>query len=68
MHDWHIETFINQESFYTDKYCSAIDLRNLSDERSIETGREIKDYVKLKILKKPTTADGKVFEFLVTDK
>ena len=66
--DKHDEAFINQESFYTDKYCLVIDLRTLNDERSSGTGREVKDYIKLKISKKATTADGKAFVFLVTDK
>ena len=66
--DKHMETFINQESFYTDKYCLVIDLRTLNDERSSGIGRQVKDYVKLKISKKVTGADGKAFVFLVTDK
>ena len=63
-----VESYINQESFYDDKYCLAIDLRTINSEQSSGVGREIKDYIKLKISKKATTADSKAFVFLVTDK
>lgn len=62
------EAFINQEKFYTDKFCLIIDMRTLNDERSSGTGRQIKDYVKLKLSKDVTQDDGKAFVFLVTDK
>jgi hypothetical protein len=62
------EMFINQESFYTDKYCLPIDLRTINDERSSGIGRQVKDYIKLKISKGATTAACKAFVYLVTDK
>jgi hypothetical protein len=62
------ESFMNQESFYTDKYCLVIDLRTINDERSSGIGREIKDYIKLKISKQATSAACKAFVYLVSDK
>jgi hypothetical protein len=64
----HVEAHINQQSFYTNKYCLAIHLRTLDDEQSSGIGRKIRDYIKLKISKKATTAAGKAFVFLVSDK
>ena len=66
--DRHSKSYINQETFYTDKYCLVIDFRTINDERSSGVGRQIKDYIKLKISKDTTTASGKAFVFLVTDK
>lgn len=66
--DRHAEAYINQESFYDSKYCLVLDLRTLDDEKSSGIGRQIKDYVKVKLSKKVTTAAGQVFVFLVTDK
>ena len=62
------EAYVNQETFYTDKYCLAIDLRTINDERASGIGREVKDYIKLKFSKGVTTAASKAFVFLVTDK
>lgn len=58
---------ISQDAFYTDKYCLTMDLRTISDEQSSGVGREIKDYLKLKITKEVTPA-GKAFVYLVSDK
>ena len=63
-----IPTYIEQESFYTNKYCLVIDLRTINDEGSSGIGRQIKDYIKLKISKKQTSASSKAFVFLVSDK
>lgn len=62
------ETYMDQEKFYTNKFCLNIDLRTLNDERSSGIGRQIKDYIKLKISKGVTDEAGKAFVFLVTDK
>lgn len=62
------ECNINEENFYSDHYCLALDLRTLDDERSSGTGREIRDYIKVKITKDTTSTDGKAFVFLVADK
>lgn len=61
------ESNMNQETFYTDKYCLNIDLRTIDDEMSSGVGREIKDYIKLKISKGASDA-CKAFVFLVSDK
>lgn len=61
-------TNINQEHFYTDKFCLVIDLRTINDERSSGIGRMVKDYIKLKISKDATTDDLKAYVYLVSDK
>ena len=61
-------TYIEEESFYTGKYCLVIDLRTINDERSSGIGRQVKDYIKLKISKGETPGSGKAFVFLVSDK
>ena len=62
------EAFIDQEKFYHDKFCLVIDLRTINDEKSSDTGRQIKDHIRLKISKNATDDDGKAYVFLVTDK
>ena len=62
------ESHINQEKFYRNMYCLVMDLRTINDEKSSGIGREVKDYIKLKISKGVTTANCKAFVYLVADK
>ena len=63
-----VQTYIQQESFYTDKYCLAIDLRTINDEAASGIGREIRDNIKIKKSKNTTDSAGKVYVFLISDK
>lgn len=62
------ETKINKASFYTDKFCLALDLRTINDERSSGVGREIRDNVRIKLTKGATSAACKAVVYLVSDR
>ena len=62
------ESHVNQESFYGDKYSLVTDFRTINDEKSSGIGRQIKDYVKLKLSKGETEDVGKAFVYPVTEK
>lgn len=62
------EAHINQETFYANKDCLVVDLRTINDDQSSGIGREIKDYIKIKLSKGVTSDDGKAFVYLVSDK